>query len=300
MSLNYFSEEFLIGELDLKGQNLSLFKEDSESSEDFRKRLVSCYRFLSSNSSLGIANTLCRELGTYPKYIGYIKKTYTNRISFTGNNLEIRPESDYTSLVKRFTGLEGTTIGDLKTYLEDASFAEVELNSTEFLDKNINFLLPFDSHNTLASYQANTGIFKIPEGQTTSAFLIKNNNFLKHEEEDIDYILKPGDWVFDSSRQTLYTFEGKTPETFTLVCETSNEYIPLFYCPVSVLSYNQIITDEKIKESAINLPTTVDSGTNPLESNPLYNEIFWELLNDNPGIWKENNGPNSVKGRYAS
>ena len=297
LSLPQSGLEQTILEIDYIGQKYGLFRQEDETIENFKLRILSLFVHESSETENGYSGAIARAFGTYPKPVGYIHITDENyRIRFNGYKLTIY--SNMNTEEKYFDVLDSVSIGEVDQYLIDNEIGEFIYLDEKYKTKEIGFLFPFTNFENRREVKARAGVLNLFDRHIISDSFRSKSQYFTTQKVSSDLVQVKGDYYFDGVNR-LIIFDDNYKIDFPISYSKIWQYVPVVYCPVMVKGLQSLaLTSETNNYSDKMNLTFSDTGIfNEIDHN--YLELFWNSLVADNKVWKANqNSPVSVNGTY--
>jgi hypothetical protein len=284
-------------EIDYIGQKYGVFRDENETTEDFKARLLSALVFPNSYSDLGYSYGLSRSLNCYPRIIGYMHLDDDYCINYDGHSLKIYDSIGGAIVLVKDT-LDNFTIGDLVEFFNDNGIGTIYCENPEYLNKNIAFLnnvLNFESKRDMLAFE---GMSYLSDKYIDFTSIRSDSEHVRFDVGSPELITKIGEYCWQAPNK-LFTYDSNRAIPIVISYSRRWEYIPLIYVPVKVIGLTKLLdaSADSNKVSLIqeeeNFPTIYN------EMNKEYKEILWNGLMQNSSLWKANTiSPTSVLGTY--
>ena len=268
-------------ELDHVASKYGLFRHETESLANFKERFLSLFTFPTNNSEVGFAAAVARSLNTYPRVIGYMEVNPEVGISYDGFKLVINGEEITYALKNK--------------YLEDlvdeyGEFFTLYLDDSKYLYKNIEFIFPFSNYFLRKEELVNPGTNYLKDDFIINNTFRSSSPYFQNQKISADLVISKGDYYFDGAH-TLLVYPSDNTEGIAISYAQSWNYIPIVYCPVSIFSMTNLLS-----ESLIPFIENGNSFTDDIEE--LYKDLLWESFTQNNIFWKANQ--NSPRWPYSA
>jgi len=284
-------------EIDHIGQKYGVFRDENESLEAFKDRLLSALVFPNSQSELGYSYALSRSLNCYPRIVGYMSLGGTYCINYDGHSLKIYDSIDG-DLIFTKDSLDNFTIRDLSIYLDDNNIGNIFIEDEQYYSKDIAFLnnlLNFEVKRDTIVFE---GMSYLPDKYIDFTTLRSDSEHIRWEVASSDLITKKGEYCWQAPNK-LFTYDSNGSIPIVISYSSRWEYIPLIYVPVKVIGLPKLLDASKDADKVSIIEE--QEGFPPVynELNKEYKEILWKGLMQNSSIWKANTiSPSSVLGTY--
>lgn len=297
LTLPQSGQEQTILEIDYIGQKYGLFRQEDESIENFKKRILSLFVNESSETESGYSGAIARAFGTYPRPVGYIHMTDENyRIRFDGYKLTIY--SDIDTEEKYFDVLDSVDIGEVDQYLIDNEIGEFVYLDEKYKTKEIGFLFSFANFENRREIRATLGVLDIFDRHIIPDSFRSKSEYFKTQKISSDLVQAKGDYYFDGVNR-LVIFDDRSAIQFGITYSKLWEYVPIVYCPVMIKGLHSLSLTSETNDYSDKMNVTLpDTGIfNEIDHD--YLELFWGALVADNKVWKANQtSPVSVSGTY--
>jgi hypothetical protein len=276
-----------------------LVRGDKESIKDFKRRVLSLFTHSSSLTDQGISATLARAFNTRPYLAGYIDTKLNpdvapTRINFDGYTLMAesgvgsRPSPGGTLYTKLTAE---TSITDSGSFLELDNIARYEIIDPRFNNKKLLSMLPFKNYEDDLSANVRPGVNRLPHRNIAPDSFISDSVVIRNRKSSIREVLSAGDYYYDGVDK-LIIYDSSTFGNIQVSYSVVHRYIPIYYCPVKVVSAYKIL-----QTMASNVETA--SSVIPVSDSDI--DILWDIFVTSK-TWKSNQtSPISANGTfYAS
>lgn len=297
LTLPQSGQEQTILEIDYIGQKYGLFRQEDESIENFKKRILSLFINESSETESGYSGAIARAFGTYPRPVGYIHITDENyRIRFDGYKLTIY--SDIDTEEKYFDVLDSVSVGEIDQYLLDNEIGEFVYLDEKYKTKEIGFLFPFANFENRREITITLGVVDIFDRHIIPDSFKSKSPYFAIQKISSDLVQVKGDYYFDGVNR-LIIFDDRSKVQFPISYSKIWQYVPIVYCPVMIKGLQSLsLTSETNDYSDKMNVTLADTGIFN-EIDPNYLGLFWAALVADNKVWKANQtSPVSVSGTY--
>lgn len=286
---NYADSVDLTLEIDYIGQRFGVFRTEDESLENFKQRILSVFIFENSTKETGYSAAIARSLGVVPKYIGYIE-VYNGLLSFDGNMMSGTVLSN--SILSK-----DSKIYDFGLSLREQAAGLLHIDDPSYLQKNMTFILPFKNFEIRKEVTLRLGVNVLKDMHIDSESIRSNSFYFQRMRGTVAEVATLGDFYFDGE-STFIVYDNGSNASFQISYSKVWDYIPLFYCPVSVVKVSKFIDNMPFNVNALTDDFTfgemVDSFV-PTEEDV---KIIWNCLFSG-NIWKAHqNNPVSVNGTH--
>lgn len=297
LNLPASGQEQTILEVDYIGQRYGLFRQELETVENFKRRILSLFTSESSTSENGYSAAAARALGAYPKSIGYINISNSEyRVRFDGSKFVIY--SDVGIEEKVFDTLDSVCIGEVEDYLVDNEIGEIIYSEEKYKTKEIGFFFPFTNFENKKDIAIKPGLSDIFDNHIIADSFTSKSEYFKTQKISADLISVKGDYYFDGVNR-LVVYDDGTATQFGITYSRRWQYIPIVYCPIMIKGLSNLTTASQTNnyEDKMNL-ALADTGIFT-EIDHDYLELFWKSLVADNKVWKSNQiSPVSVSGTY--
>lgn len=290
-------QEQTILEIDYIGQRYSLFRQESETIENFKKRILSLFTNESSASENGYSAAAARALGAYPVAIGYINLTNSDyRIRFDGYKLVIYSDSETEE--KFFDSLESISTGQVADYLSDNAIGEIIFSEDKYKIKEIGFLFPFTNFENKKDIAIRPGISDLFDNHIIASSFKSKSEYFTTQKISSDLVQVKGDYYFDNVNRLIVYDDGSKTQ-FDITYSRRWKYIPIVFCPIAIKGLPYLFSVSQTNNYSEKMNVALSDTGIFTEINHDYLELFWKSLVADNKVWKANQtSPVSVSGTY--
>lgn len=286
---NYADSIDLTLEIDYIGHKFGVFRMENESLDNFKQRILSIFVFENSTKETGYSVAIARSFGVVPKYIGYIKID-NGLISFDGNSL--------TGTVFLNSILsENSKIYDFSLRLREQAAGDLYIEDPSYLQKSMTFVLPFKNFEARKEITLKPGINIVKDMHIDSESIRSNSFYFQRMRSTVAQVASVGDYYFDG-QNTFIVYDNGQNASFQISYSKAWKYIPLFYCPVSVVKLSKFIDNMSFNVESLNQNLTFGEITDLFLPRKEDVDIIWNCLFSG-NVWKAHqNNPVSVNGTH--
>jgi hypothetical protein len=272
LTLPQSGQEQTILEIDYIGQKYGLFRQEDESIDNFKKRILSLFVNESSETESGYSGAIARAFGTYPKPVGYIRITDENyRIRFNGYKLTIY--SDIDTEEKYFDVLDSTSIGEVDQYLIDNEIGEFIYLDEKYKTKEIGFLFPFANFENRRETRATLGGINLFDRHIIPDSFRSKSEYFTTQKISSDLVQVKGDYYFDEVNRLLI-YDDKSETQFAITYSKIWQYVPVVYCPVMIKGLQSLSLTSETNNYSDKLNVTLADSVIFNEIDHNYLELF--------------------------
>lgn len=296
----YVSDTEVGLDIDNKAALYGLYRFTDESLENFKNRILSTFIYESSNSESGYSYAAARALGAYPKVIGYLRlNEYSTKIMHDGINVtsqdmeyDIEDEIFSVTTKKSLNLLEDLTLEKVKSELEQDNSASIILFDNKYLTKDMRFIMPFKTEVTTSFDNVRPGsnfLYKTLGIYIDPTTFRNRSLFLKRKLIDPSLLIEIGDYYFNSETGQLILFDdGSISSDVEILYRKVWKYIPIVYCPVSVITLDKLKYVGNTNFGLENASEVVNNIFSAEDLNPEILNYFWDAFISNNSVWKAN------------
>lgn len=286
---NYADSVDLTLEIDYIGQRFGVFRMENESLDNFKQRILSIFIFENSTKETGYSVAIARSLGVAPKYVGYIEIS-NGLVSFDGNKMT-------GTLISDSIFSDRSKLYDLSIFLREQAIGQLHLDDTSYLQKNITFFLPFKNFEIRKEVTLKPGINVLKDTHIDSTSIRSNSFYFQRMRATVNEVLTVGDYYFDGE-STFIVYDNGSNASFQISYSKIWQYIPIFYCPVSVVKLSKFIEDMPFNVDSLKQDFTYGEITSSFVPTKQEVDIIWNCFFSG-NIWKAHqNNPVSVNGTH--
>ena len=277
-------------DIDNIGYRFGLIRVPNESLLDFKRRILSIFTHPTNTTEEGISASLARALNSKPAFAGYIEANKNQiaqnpKISFDGYELIMSSDKIYTFQYN--TPI--TTIFGSQDQSSDPYPFILNINP-EYSNKNLVSFLPFKNYKDNVREMVRPGINYINNYNVLKNSFSSQSGFLRSNQakNSPSELMAVGDYYHDGNDK-LYIYDSGTNVEIEVFYSTLSSYIPLYYCPVTVISAYKFTRD---------VGNNIDKSGFAGQPSNLDIEYLWDIFIESK-IWKSyENSPTSVRGTY--
>jgi hypothetical protein len=269
-SITEFENEQIAHSIDHIGQKYGLKRYHSESTYEFKKRVLDTFIHRGNPTGYGVVSTTSRALGT-PVRTWFSLKRRTDGDGVVLNpyagiivtNISIQFYDDVTAeipsneffFVKKTDKFLDTWwyASELIEYINDSDDWEFDIQTKPGEEsKLLQFLVPSNSFVRGQSFRGNTGMtYLLKEFSYLPESLQSNSEYLVNPVASFEEVLEVGDYFFDTVQKIIYTKEDERRASFdfsmdTFVDEYFVEIAPISYKPLCDPKFKELFTERVI------------------------------------------------------
>lgn len=297
LNLSQGGQEQTILEIDYIGQRYGLFRQENETVENFKRRILSLFVYESNTTDVGYSSAAARALGAYPAAIGYINITDSDyRIRFDGHKLVIY--SDIAEEEIFFDTLDSISIGEIAEYLVDNAIGEIVFSQDKYKVKEIGFLFPFTNFENNRDIAIRPGLTDLFDRHIIGDSFKSKSEYFKTQKISADLVTSKGDYYFDGVNR-LIVYDDGTKTQFGISYSKRWQHVPIIYCPVAIKGLPALAMGSQTNNYTDKMNVTLSDTGIFTEIDHDYLELFWKSLVVDNKVWKANQtSPVSVSGTY--
>jgi hypothetical protein len=184
-----------------------------------------------------------------------------------------------------------TSITDSGSFLALDNIARYEIIDPRFNNKKLLSMLPFKNYEDDLSANVRPGVNRLPHRNIAPDSFISDSVVIRNRKSSIREVLSAGDYYYDGVDK-LIIYDSSTFGNIQVSYSVVHRYIPIYYCPVKVVSAYKIL-----QTMASNVETA--SSVIPVSDSDI--DILWDIFVTSK-TWKSNQtSPISANGTfYAS